>query len=118
MSLFHYKHRPPHMGKYPMETVKRVDQPTTRIDAETRACTLPVILRSEATKDLPAFSALEYCWLPIYTGRFRSCRPSRPLSEPDVSENSRLRGNDGAQKCRRRPPRVARPGTGLGCWSA
>ncbi len=34
MSLFHYKHRPPHMGKYPMETVKRVDQPTTRIDAE------------------------------------------------------------------------------------
>ena len=34
MSLFKYKFRPPHMGKYPMEQVKRVDKPTTRIDEE------------------------------------------------------------------------------------
>ena len=34
MSLFKYKFRPPHMGKYPMEQVKRVDEPTTRIDKE------------------------------------------------------------------------------------
>ncbi len=34
MRLFKYKHRPPHLGKYPMEQVKRVDKPTTRIDAD------------------------------------------------------------------------------------
>jgi reductive dehalogenase len=34
MRLFRYKFRPPHLGKYPMETVKRVDRPTTRIDTE------------------------------------------------------------------------------------
>ena len=34
MSLFRHKFRQPHLGKYPMETVKRVDKPTTRIDAD------------------------------------------------------------------------------------
>jgi reductive dehalogenase len=34
MSFLKFKFRAPHLGKYPMETVKRVDQPTTRIDAE------------------------------------------------------------------------------------
>ncbi|MDP7601561.1 MAG: hypothetical protein QF605_09245, partial [Rhodospirillales bacterium] len=34
MSLFKFKFRPPHLGKYPMEQVKRVDKPTTRIDTD------------------------------------------------------------------------------------
>ena len=34
MGLFFKKNRAPQLGKYPMETVKRVDHPTTRIDAE------------------------------------------------------------------------------------
>jgi reductive dehalogenase len=34
MSFFKYKFRAPHLGKYPMEQVKRVDKPTTRIDAD------------------------------------------------------------------------------------
>jgi len=34
MSFIRYKFRAPHLGKYPMETVKRVDKPTTRIDEE------------------------------------------------------------------------------------
>ncbi len=34
MSFIKYKFRAPHLGKYPMETVKRVDKPTTRIDEE------------------------------------------------------------------------------------
>ena len=34
MRFMRYKYRDPHLGKYPMETVKRVDKPTTRIDAE------------------------------------------------------------------------------------
>ena len=35
MRFIKYKFREPHLGKYKMETVKRVDKPTTRIDAET-----------------------------------------------------------------------------------
>ena len=42
MSLFRYQHRAPHLGKYPMETVKRVDKRTTRIYAEN---ILQVLLR-------------------------------------------------------------------------
>ncbi len=34
MGLFFKKNRPPHLGKYPMEKIKRVDHPTTRIDAQ------------------------------------------------------------------------------------
>ena len=34
MSLFRYKFRAPHLGKHPMETIKRVDKPTTRIDED------------------------------------------------------------------------------------
>lgn len=34
MGLFFKKDRAPHLGKYPMETIKRVDHPTTRIDAD------------------------------------------------------------------------------------
>jgi len=34
MSFIKHKFRAPHLGKYPMETVKRVDKPTTRIDEE------------------------------------------------------------------------------------
>lgn len=34
MGLFFTKNRAPHLGRYPMETVKRVDRPTTRIDEE------------------------------------------------------------------------------------
>ncbi len=34
MSFFKYKFRAPHLGKFPMETVRRVDQPTTRIDTD------------------------------------------------------------------------------------
>lgn len=32
MSLFRFRFRPPHLGKYPMEKIKRVDKPTTRIN--------------------------------------------------------------------------------------
>ena len=34
MTFFRHKFRAPHLGKYPMEQVKRVDKPTTRIDAD------------------------------------------------------------------------------------
>ena len=34
MSFFKFKFREPHLGKYPMEQVKRVDKPTTRIDTD------------------------------------------------------------------------------------
>ncbi len=34
MRFLRHKFREPHLGKYPMETVSRVDKPTTRIDAE------------------------------------------------------------------------------------
>lgn len=34
MSLLRYKFRAPHLGKYPMEKINRVDKPTTRIDED------------------------------------------------------------------------------------
>ncbi len=34
MNFLFPKNRPPHLGKYPMEKLKRVDKPTTRIDTE------------------------------------------------------------------------------------
>ncbi len=34
MGLLHHKFRPPHLGRYAMETVRRVAKPTTRIDSD------------------------------------------------------------------------------------